>query len=310
MQMCTMDTQFQNPGGIPFHYLTTLPYVLMYRLVSTLQTFKAFIGALYISILNLSRSERYSSDNVILLGVIPGPKEPDLTINSLLVDELLQLWNGVVMKAHSSSVLVRSALVWRMISRKVCGFVSHNSLLACSRCLKVFPTESFGDKADYSGFDRDIWPPRTLAMHRTYALKHRDAINKGQRKAIEQEHGCRYCVLLKLPYFNPITIDPMHNLVRKCKTSLVYGKKKKLLTDDHFEAIQTKVDSFFTPEDVGRILAKISPGFSGFKAEQWRKWTLLFSLYSLKDILPHSHYNCWQLFCESMPYTASVYKRN
>ena len=136
-------------------------------------------GALYISILNLPRSERYSSDNVVLLGVIPGPKEPDLTINSFLeplVDELLQLWNGVVMKAHSSSVLVRSALICVACdipaACKVCGFVSHNSLLACSRCLKVFPTESFGDKADYSGFDRDTWPPRSLAIHRTYALKH------------------------------------------------------------------------------------------------------------------------------------------
>ena len=78
-------------------------------------------------------------------------------------------------------------------ARKVCGFVSHNS------CLKAFPTESFGDKADYSGFDHDTWPPRSLAMHRTYVLKHRGAINKGQRKAIEREHGCRYCVLLKLP---------------------------------------------------------------------------------------------------------------
>ena len=306
-----MWTQFLNPDGIPF---LSLPYNFALCLnVDWFQPFKHSMyacGAAYISILNLPRSERYSSDNVILLGVIPGPKEPELTINSFLeplVDELLQLWNGVVMKAHNSSVLVRSALICVACdipaARKVCGFVSHNSLLACSRCLKVFPTKCFGDKADYSGFDRDIWPPRSLAMHRMYALEHRDAVNKGQRKAIERDHGCRYCVLLKLPYFNPITmciVDPMHNLLLgSAKHMLNVWKEMKLLTDDHFEAIQTKVDSFFTPEDVGRIPTKISSGCSGFKAEQWRNWTLLFSLYSLKDILPYSHYNCWQLFVKA-----------
>ena len=75
-------------------------------------------------------------------------------------------------------------------------------------------------------------------------------------------------------------------------------KEQKILTDEHFHAIQTKVDDFCT-EDIGRIPTKISSGFSGFKAEQWRNWTLLFSLYSLKDILPHSHYNRWQLFVKA-----------
>ena len=44
---------------------------------------------------------------------------------------------------------------------------------------------------------------------------------------------------------------------------------------------------------------KIASGFSGFSAEQWRNWTLLFSLFSLKGILPHSHYNCWQLYVKA-----------
>ena len=131
------------------------------------------------AILNLPRSERYSADNIILLGVIPGPKEPELTINTFLeplVDELLQLWNGVVMRTHNSSVLVRSALLCVACdipaARKVCGLVAHNSLLACSRCSKIFPTECFGEKADYSGFNRDVWPPRSLAVHKTRAIKY------------------------------------------------------------------------------------------------------------------------------------------
>ena len=95
-------------------------------------------------------------------------------------------------------------------------------------------------------------------------------------------------------------VDPMHNLLLgSAKHMMNVWKELKLITDKHLEAIQEKVDSFCTPEDVGRIPTKILSGFSGFKAEQWRNWTILFSLYSLKDILPHSHYNCWQLFVKA-----------
>ena len=182
--------QFLTPNNIPF---LSLPYNFALCLnVDWFQPFKHSnysCGAIYVAILNLPRSKRYSSDNVILLGVIPGPKEPELTINSFLepfVDELLQLWDGVAMKTHNSAVLVRAALLCVACdipaARKVCGFVGHNSLLACSRCLKVFPTENFGDKADYSGFVREEWPPRSLALHRAHALKHRDAENKAAKR--------------------------------------------------------------------------------------------------------------------------------
>ena len=51
---------------------------------------------------------------VILIGVIPGPNEPKLTINTYLeplVKELQRLWKGVVMKnAAGSAIIVRAAL--------------------------------------------------------------------------------------------------------------------------------------------------------------------------------------------------------
>ena len=105
----------------------------------------------------------------MLLGVIPGPKEPELTVNTFLepfVNELLKLWNGVLMRTTSTTVLVRAALLCVACdipaARKVCGFTGHNSIKACSKCAKVFPTHSFGDKPDYGGFNRDNWPPKTL----------------------------------------------------------------------------------------------------------------------------------------------------
>ena len=70
---------------------------------------------MYVSVLNLPQNERYATNNVILLGIIPGPKKPKITMNSYLqplVNDLLTLWKGVVMpSAFGNSVLVRAALI-------------------------------------------------------------------------------------------------------------------------------------------------------------------------------------------------------
>ena len=52
---------------------------------------KYSVGVLYLVILNLPRDQRYKMENIIIVGVIPGPKEPKLTMNSFigpLVQEL------------------------------------------------------------------------------------------------------------------------------------------------------------------------------------------------------------------------------
>jgi hypothetical protein len=55
-------------------------------------------GAIYASICNLPRSERNKPENIIYLGILPGPKEVELErINHYLasiIDELLELWKG------------------------------------------------------------------------------------------------------------------------------------------------------------------------------------------------------------------------
>ena len=55
------------------------------------------IGAIYLTILNLPREDRYTVENTILVGLMPGPSEPKRISPFLypLVDDLLQLWEGV-----------------------------------------------------------------------------------------------------------------------------------------------------------------------------------------------------------------------
>ena len=65
------------------------------------------------------------------------------------------------------------------------------------------------------------------------------------------------------------------------------------------KTVQERVDAFVMPSDVGRIPLKIQSGFSLFTANQWRNWTLLYSLCSLKGIIPHQPHDCWLLFVKA-----------
>ena len=52
----------------------------------------------------------------------------------------------------------------------------------------------------------------------------------------------------------------------------------------NFDDIQGKVDSFVSPNNVGRVLMKISSGFADFTAEQWKNWIIFYLLFALNDI--------------------------
>lgn len=49
------------------------------------------VAALYMVLMNLPRTEWLKSENVFLVGVIPGPHEPKLNINSYLQPPLAEL---------------------------------------------------------------------------------------------------------------------------------------------------------------------------------------------------------------------------
>lgn len=304
---------FMEVDGLPF---LSMPYSFAFSLnVDWFQPFKHTqhsIGVLYIAILNLPREVRFLAENIIIVGIIPGPHEPSKHINSYLtplVEELRDLWSGVVLRVGESEqcIIIRAALICVACdipaSRKVCGFLGHQAFRGCSKCLKGFPVDSFGEKADYSGFDRDNWPLRDPNTHRQHAFSHKAARTASDQAELEREHGVRYSVLLQLPYFDPVRmciIDPMHNLLLGTAKHMVsIWRDKDILSKAQLEEIQKRVDSFVTPADVGRLPTKIMSNFAGFTAEQWRNWTVLFSLYALKGILPHRDFSCWQLFVKA-----------
>ena len=131
------------------------------------------IRAIYLTILNLPRNEH---ENTILVGLIPGPTEPKRIIN-LLVDELLQLWAGITVSSENKTLTLHAMLLCFIsdipATRKVCGFPGVKARLGCSKCMKEFPCEGFGERTDNLGYDRTTWVMQSMEqnLHSTELVK-------------------------------------------------------------------------------------------------------------------------------------------
>ena len=180
------------------------------------------VGALYLVLTNLLRSERFKPENVFLVGIIPGPHEPKLNINTYLrplVDELNVLWNeGIYEVEHGSSVQHFFRAVLFCVgcdipaARKVCGFTGHASRKGCSKCNKLFPG-NVSTSLDFSGFQ--ACPKRSNNEHRKEAQKVQAQTSATDCNRLEQKYGACFTELMRLPYFDCVRfqkINPMHNL--------------------------------------------------------------------------------------------------
>lgn len=120
------------------------------------------VGVLYLVILNLPRSIRFKPENILIAGIIPGPKEPSASeMNSYLrplVKELNSLWSdGFIMQHKGKDVTIHAALLATVCdipaTAKLGGFLGHSSCHACCKCLKVFPHSKELNRVDFSGVD-------------------------------------------------------------------------------------------------------------------------------------------------------------
>ena len=183
--------------------------------------------------------------------------------------------------------------------------MGHNAAKGCSRCLKSFTSEShkFGEKLDFSGFEPTSWPCRTVDEHREQGMAWKHAQSQSDRTKIEQSHGFQFTELLRLSYFDTVrysVVDPMHNvLLGTPKRMIAVWKEKGYLSPVQFDNVQMMCDRFIVPAAVGRIPHKISSGFASFTADQWKNWTLIYSLVALKNILPRADYLCWKMYVKA-----------
>ncbi len=89
----------------------------------------------------------------------------------------------------------------------------------------------------------------------------------------------------------------MHNLfLGTAKHMLKEVWLPRGISRKQFEDIQARVDSVVVPADIGRIPKKINSFFSSFTADKWKTWTIMYSLFALRDILLIEHCRCWESF--------------
>lgn len=137
----------------------------------------------------------------------------------------------------------------------------------------------------------------------------------------EKEYGTRFTELMRLPYFNCIRfhiITPMHNLFTGTakhimnniwfdNTSTVINKNQLIIVHSSSEIlgggvgincngmfhegfnIQKKIDNVCVPSSVGRLPKTIANSYGGFTADQWKSWTIIYSIFVMWDILPQKH---------------------
>ena len=104
------EFQAANFFRVPMSYLVTLNVDWFQPFLHTQYS----VGAMYLTIQNLPRDMRCKEENVILVGVIPGPSEPKLAMNSYLsplVEELKQAWEGFSVMTSESYDIWRSIFV-------------------------------------------------------------------------------------------------------------------------------------------------------------------------------------------------------
>ncbi len=174
------------------------------------------VGAIYMICLNLPIDLRYRPENIYLVAIIPGPKEPEThQLNHFLrplIDEMLVLWRrGLVFEIDLVPVLVRAAIIPLVCDlpalRKAAGFAGHQANHFCSFCELL--------KANINDLDRSHWPRRTWEEHLHIAAQWRDAPSEADREKIFKKHGLRWSELLRLDYWDPTqfaVVDAMHNL--------------------------------------------------------------------------------------------------
>ena len=263
------------------------------------------VGVIYLSFLNLPPQERNKEENVAVVGIIPGPQEPSRNVNSFLdplVEELLDFWDDVWLDCPSTGprfcrLAVLCVTCDIPASRKLCGFLGFSARKGCNKCKKEFPRSSFGEKQDFSGFDRDSWDLHTNIDHREQVWRvHNSVTSKKGREKKESVNGVWFSSLIHLPYFDFIAcvvIDPMHNLMLgTTKKMLKIWKELNLLDEQDFKVLQKRINKLKVPSSIGRIPSKIASGFKGFTADQFKNWAVVFSSFALKGILPDRHLQC------------------
>lgn len=267
------------------------------------------VGAIYLIVNNLPRSERYRRENLILVGIMPGPKEAKTdSINFFLapmVDELIDLFEGITLDDGRS---IRAALMSINCDlpaiKKVCGFTAFNSYIPCHKCSDSYPAQPGRPQSrDFSNLDDNTWNYREGDSNRRQALNWKNTSTLPGRKNLERQYGTRYSELHRLEYLDLIkctAVDALHNLyLGTAKRMMDWWKKTGYLSEVDFRDMSVKAKSIIVPPQFTPIAHKIASGFSNMKGDEWRSWVFVYSSLLLKGKITGNAMSSWMKFVKA-----------
>jgi len=113
------------------------------------------------------------------------------------------------------------------------------------------------------------------------------ALTQSAKDSLEPQYGSRFTLLMNLKYYDYIKfaiIDLMHNLYFGTAKRIMQKEWLDMLANNDLSMIQERVENCTYTGTIGRIPRKITSPISSLTADEWKNWTLIFSLISLFDI--------------------------
>ncbi|CAK5266228.1 unnamed protein product, partial [Mycena citricolor] len=246
-------------------------------------------GVLSFCVQNLSPELRYRPENLIVVGMPPGPTEPTSpqlqNYSKIIVNNLIKLFeDGILIdipgrpkRRYHVRVALISIIADHPAMCKIAGFADHGHKNApCHKC-KVCKAEMFTAASLQNKF-----PGRTKEEHNQLAKQYRDLETEAEKDAFFMEHGVRWSEFVRLEYFDIIrctVIDPMHNLllgVAKTQWYSIWIKEKVLRPDTnarerelHF--IHNILEMFECPSWTGHLPLRVGkPAGGSLTADEYK----------------------------------------
>src|SRR5947207_7713616 len=143
---------------------------------------------------------------------------------------------------------------------------------------------------------------RDLDEHRKNALDWLHCRTENERKRHVSTTLARWSEMLRLPYHDPIKhliVDPMHCLflgIAQWIVKRLWIDNSKI-TSQQLEKMEKMASQIKLPSDLRRIPNKIATGegFSGFTADQWKSFILIFATPLTWNILKDDD---WQILAD------------
>ena len=70
------------------------------------------------------------------------------------------------------------------------------------------------------------------------------------------------------------------------------------MTKAKLDTVNERQEQLKIPSDLGRIAKSVSENYKTLKADEWKHWTMVYSIYCLHKVIPNRDLAIWSLFVQ------------